>query len=81
MEPLTSNCAVSCLMLKPLQPFKKTDDNKMLMTNTFIARIKPFRLIYGTDGTEEAVLAPALVLTPADTANVGFCFDYQERLM
>lgn len=52
---------------------------KLLTTNTIAAKIKPFRLIYGTDGTEEAVVAPALVLTPADTDNVGFCLDYQER--
>jgi hypothetical protein len=39
----------------------------------------PFKLIYGTDGTEAEVGAPALVSTPADTNNVGFCLDYQER--
>ncbi|XP_059351709.1 uncharacterized protein LOC130689572 isoform X1 [Daphnia carinata] len=41
--------------------------------------IKPFKVIYVTDGTEAAVGAPALVATPADTNNVGFCIDYQER--
>ncbi|XP_046459325.1 uncharacterized protein LOC124205840 [Daphnia pulex] len=42
-------------------------------------KIMPFKLIYGTDGTEAEVGAPALVSTPADTNNVGFCLDYQER--
>lgn len=41
--------------------------------------MKPFRVTYATDGTESGIVAPALVLTPADTNNVGFCLDYQER--
>ncbi|KAK4010126.1 hypothetical protein OUZ56_019273 [Daphnia magna] len=41
--------------------------------------IKPFKVTYVTDGTESAIGAPALVATPADTNNVGFCIDYQER--
>ncbi|EFX70294.1 hypothetical protein DAPPUDRAFT_112776 [Daphnia pulex] len=40
---------------------------------------KPFKVTFVTDGTEAAVVAPALVMVPADTNNVGFCLDYQER--
>ncbi|XP_057368577.2 uncharacterized protein LOC130689657 [Daphnia carinata] len=42
--------------------------------------IKPFRITYHTDGTEGAVTASANVLpATADTANTGFCLDFQER--
>lgn len=41
--------------------------------------MKPFKITYVTDGTELAVGPPALVSTPADIDNVGFCLDYQER--
>jgi hypothetical protein len=42
------------------------------------APMKPFRMIYRTDGTEAAVIAAPLI-TPAiaDTANTGFCLNYQ----
>ncbi|KAI9558721.1 hypothetical protein GHT06_015510 [Daphnia sinensis] len=42
-------------------------------------RVKPFRVTYATDRTESEVIIPALVLTPADINNVGFCLDYQEK--
>lgn len=45
----------------------------------FAAKSKPFKVNFVTDGTEAAVVAPALVMVPADTNNVGFCLDYQER--
>ncbi|XP_046458998.1 mucin-5AC-like isoform X2 [Daphnia pulex] len=42
--------------------------------------IKPFRMTFQTDNTEEAVAAGANILpAPADTANTGFCLDYQEK--
>ncbi|EFX72899.1 hypothetical protein DAPPUDRAFT_110154 [Daphnia pulex] len=42
--------------------------------------IKPFRMTFQTDNTEEAVTAGANILpAPADTANTGFCLDYQEK--
>nr|CAH0104249.1 unnamed protein product [Daphnia galeata] len=43
------------------------------------SKIKPFKITYVTDGTEEAVGPPALVSVTADINNVGFCLDYQER--
>ncbi|KAK4010419.1 hypothetical protein OUZ56_019561 [Daphnia magna] len=43
-------------------------------------RVRPFRITYGTDGTEGAVIAaPGIVPAAADTNNVGFCLDYLER--
>jgi hypothetical protein len=47
--------------------------------NSIAARVRPFRMTYVTDGTEGPVNAPALILAPADTSNVGFCVDYLER--
>ncbi len=44
--------------------------------------MKPFRMTYQTDNTEGRVTAnvPTLPLNAvADTGNVGFCLDYQER--
>ncbi|KAK4010454.1 hypothetical protein OUZ56_019597 [Daphnia magna] len=42
--------------------------------------IKPFRITYHTDGTEGAVAAGTNILpATADTANTGFCLDFQER--
>ncbi|XP_046637997.1 uncharacterized protein LOC124316227 [Daphnia pulicaria] len=44
--------------------------------------IVPFRLIYRTDGTEGAVTAVAasnVIGASADTANTGFCLDFQEK--
>ena len=42
--------------------------------------MKPFKMTYRTDGTENAVVAGANVLpAPADSGNVGFCLDYQEK--
>jgi hypothetical protein len=37
-------------------------------------------MTYQTDNTEEEVIADTNILpAPADTANVGFCLDYQEK--
>ncbi len=37
-------------------------------------------MTFQTDNTEEAVAAGANILpAPADTANTGFCLDYQEK--
>jgi hypothetical protein len=47
-----------------------------------IAPIKPFKMTYHTDNTENEVTAngPTLPLNAiADTGNVGFCLDFQER--
>ncbi|XP_046459011.1 uncharacterized protein LOC124205602 [Daphnia pulex] len=41
--------------------------------------VRPFRVTYQTDNTELQTAAPLLVTTPADTNNVGFCLDYQEK--
>ncbi|XP_059351680.1 uncharacterized protein LOC130689828 isoform X2 [Daphnia carinata] len=42
--------------------------------------IKSFKMNYRTDSTEAAVAAATNVLpAPADTLNVGFCLDYQEK--
>ncbi|EFX72900.1 hypothetical protein DAPPUDRAFT_308002 [Daphnia pulex] len=42
--------------------------------------IKPFRMTFQTDSTEGEVAAGANILpAPADTANTGFCLDYQEK--
>jgi hypothetical protein len=44
--------------------------------------MKPFKMTYQTDNTEGPVIAnvPTLPLNAvADTGNVGFCLDYQER--
>lgn len=44
------------------------------------APIKPFKMTYRTDSTEAAVLAGTNILpAPADTLNVGFCLDYQQK--
>nr|CAH0107322.1 unnamed protein product [Daphnia galeata] len=41
---------------------------------------KQVKMTYRTDGTENAVVAGANVLpAPADSGNVGFCLDYQEK--
>lgn len=42
----------------------------------------PFRLIYRTDGTEEeitAVTSSNIIGAAADTANTGFCLDFEEK--
>lgn len=45
-----------------------------------IAPVRPFRITYHTDGTEAAVAARTNVLpVPADTANTGFCLNYEEK--
>ncbi|XP_057368936.1 uncharacterized protein LOC130690002 [Daphnia carinata] len=42
--------------------------------------VRPFRISYHTDGTEAAVAAGTNILpAPADTANTGFCFNYEEK--
>nr|CAH0107051.1 unnamed protein product [Daphnia galeata] len=42
--------------------------------------MKPFQMTHRTDGTENAVVAGVNVLpAPADSGNVGFCLDYQEK--
>ncbi|KAK4010428.1 hypothetical protein OUZ56_019572 [Daphnia magna] len=42
--------------------------------------VRPFRITYHTDGTEAAVAAGTNVLpAPADTANTGFCLNYEEK--
>ena len=53
------------------------------MNYFFTAKISPFRMTFGTDGTEAAIAA---VVTPAqpvlqnvDTANTGFCLNFQEK--
>jgi hypothetical protein len=46
------------------------------------ASVRPFRMTYRTDGQETPVLAVPATNTIgalADTANTGFCLDYQER--
>jgi hypothetical protein len=41
---------------------------------------KQVKMTYRTDGTENTVVAGANVLpAPADSGNVGFCLDYQEK--
>jgi hypothetical protein len=49
------------------------------MHNTKIAPIKLFRMTYQTDSTEGEVAALGILPAPADTANTGFCLDYQEK--
>ena len=42
--------------------------------------MKPFKMTYRTDGTENAVVAGVNVLPVlADSGNTGFCLDYQEK--
>jgi hypothetical protein len=42
--------------------------------------MKPFKMTYQTDGSEDAIVAGVNVLpAPADSGNVGFCLDYQEK--
>ncbi|XP_032783152.2 uncharacterized protein LOC116921066 [Daphnia magna] len=44
--------------------------------------LMPFRLIYRTDGTEEeitAVTSSNIIGAAADTANTGFCLDFEEK--
>lgn len=46
----------------------------------FTASVKPFKMTYRTDGTEGAVATGMNVLPDqADSGNVGFCLDYQEK--
>jgi hypothetical protein len=50
----------------------------------FSASIVPFRLIYRTDGTEGAVAAVAssnVIGASADTANTGFCLNFEQKTM
>jgi hypothetical protein len=50
------------------------------MRSDFSASMKPFKMTYRTDGTEGAVAAGMNVLpAPADSGNVGFCLDYQDK--
>jgi hypothetical protein len=44
------------------------------------ASIKPFQMIYQTDGTEAAVVAAPFVTSAiAVIGNTGFCLNYQEN--
>jgi hypothetical protein len=56
----------------------------------FAAKIRPFRMTYGTNADEAAVVVPQVngvdtptlaipVAAAVDTANTGFCLDYQEK--
>jgi hypothetical protein len=67
--------------------------DECFITLNFIAgKVKPFKMTYGTDGLEPTV--PVAVAVPpnlpaataavpvsyvVDTANTGFCLDYQEK--
>jgi hypothetical protein len=54
-----------------------------LINNYFTASIRPFRMTFKTDGTEAAIAAVTPPTVPAfagaDTANTGFCLDYQVK--
>ncbi|EFX72229.1 hypothetical protein DAPPUDRAFT_254734 [Daphnia pulex] len=48
--------------------------------NPLTSNVQPFKISYGTDGTEGAVVTGTNILpAPADTHNTGFCLDYQEK--
>jgi hypothetical protein len=53
--------------------------NQQLLTDS----IRPFRMTFKTDGTEAAISIATPPTVPAvagpDTANTGFCLDYQEK--
>lgn len=55
------------------------------MLNIVTAPVKPFKMTYQTDNTEGVVVVPnpptasIPFAATADTANTGFCLDYQER--
>jgi hypothetical protein len=55
----------------------------MINQQLFAASIRPFRMTFKTDGTEVAIAAVTPPTVPAvagpDTANTGFCLDYQEK--
>jgi hypothetical protein len=51
--------------------------------NIIAAKIRPFRMSFGTDGTELDSITGGTAALPddaaADTDNTGFCFAYQEQ--
>jgi hypothetical protein len=57
------------------------------MIYSITANVRPFKMTFGTDGTELAIAlvngaataAIPVVMTLPDAANTGFCLDYQER--
>ncbi|XP_046459010.1 uncharacterized protein LOC124205601 [Daphnia pulex] len=74
-----ATAAAALALATPLTLTKQTPGG--LATSTQVCTpVKPFKMTYHTDGQETVVVAATNTIGAlADTANTGFCLDYQEK--